>query len=64
MGRMGAAIAKARQQSDGRHKENPFGDPPRYVEARQPDGSVCPVCLRFGRQDCKTHSDERKPTDG
>jgi hypothetical protein len=30
----------------------------RREQARQPNGSVCPVCLRFGPQSCKQHKSE------
>lgn len=28
---------------------------PHAQEARTENGSVCPVCLRFGRDECSTH---------
>ena len=52
--RMAANIATSRRSHP---KPAPLPSP-FAEEASQPDGRVCPVCLRFGRKDCKTHRKE------
>jgi hypothetical protein len=51
MNRMQANIATWRRSHP---KQAPLPHP-RAAEARQPNGMVCPACLRFGREDCLAH---------